>query len=177
VLRHLRRAELRDATALARRAFDSAEIEAEVHEMLELYFESGLESIPLNQQVREALPREYFAFVADGDPAQLVGITGLYRLGTWTWPGNLWLGWTAIDSDTQGQGAGTQMLELVMKIARERGAEFLKVETDADGPATSFYLKNGFVEEARLTRHYSSQMDAAIFSIDLSGLDAASPAT
>src|SRR5947208_1536559 len=98
--------------------------------MLSVYCRRGLVDVPLDRQPDEALPREYFTVViGERTEEQMVGISGLYRLGTWTWPGNLWLGWTAVDSPFQGLGAGTSTLRKVMNIARLRGAEWLKVET------------------------------------------------
>lgn len=133
--------------------------------MLRLYVASGLVGIPLTNQPDEALPREYFAIVGDdADPELIGGVTGLYRLGTWTWPGNLWLGWTAVAPTLQGRGVGTAALQAVIRLARTRGAERLKVETDLGGRATQFYKRNGFVEEARLIDHYGRSADTLVLS-------------
>jgi len=158
--------------AIGVRAFGSVRVGRELHLMLSVYCRSGLSDVPLDRQRDEALPREYFAAVADvGAGEQIIGISGIYRLGTWTWRGNLWLGWTAVDRGFQGQGVGTQTLRTVMRVARSRGAERLKVETEYGGRATDFYLKNGFVEEARLRAHYGSDLDAAVLSRTLADIE------
>lgn len=153
---------------IAALAFQSEGVAAEVRSTLELYVKRGLVGVPLNQQADEALPREYFAILRDEAAAELVaGITGLYLLGTWPWPGNLWLGWTAVDPAFQGHGVGSAALQAVMRVARSRGAERLKVETESGGRATGFYLHNGFAVEATLTAHYGRGADATILSRSL----------
>lgn len=149
---------------IARAAFDSDAVAEEVRSMLDLYVRSGLVGVPLTRQSAEALPREYFSIVLEGGAERIVGLTGLYRFGTWTWPGNLWLGWTAVAPELQGRGVGTAALGQVMRHAQARGAQRLKVETDAGGKAQKFYERNGFVEEGRLIAHYGRSADAVVLS-------------
>lgn len=164
-LRHLRPEDTAEVTSIAARAFDSPTIGATIQSMLGLYFLSGLEGRSVTEQPGEALPREYFAVTHDGGAGErVIGMTGLYRLGTWTWPGNLWLGWTAIDSPLQNQGFGTAMLRQIMEAAHVRGALRMTVETELGGRATGFYLRNGFVEAGRLVDHYGPGLDAAVLS-------------
>jgi GNAT superfamily N-acetyltransferase len=159
-------------TALAVRAFDSSEVGTDLRTMLDVYCAQGLVGVPLHRQSQEALPREYFAIVVgEGTAERIAGITGIYRFGTWTWPGNLWLGWTAVDRPLQSRGVGTTALHLVMRIARSRGGERLKVETAYGGRATLFYARNGFVEEARLRAHYAPDLDALVLSRGLDDIE------
>jgi GNAT superfamily N-acetyltransferase len=171
-LRPASRADVDTLETIAVRAFDSADVGSELRSMLLVYCQRGLVDVPLQRQSDEALPREYFAVVVgDGAAEQIIGITGIYLLGTWTWPGNLWLGWTAVDRPFQGQGVGTWTLGMVMRIARSKGGEWLKVETAYGGRATRFYRRNGFVEEARLRAHYAPDLDAAVLSRSLADVE------
>lgn len=164
-LRRLQRADVAVARALAERAFGSSDVGDDVQVVLEAYCRRGLADQRLTEQPDEALPREYYVVeLGDGD---VVAITGLYRLGTWTARENLWLGWTAVDAHQQGRGIGTALLADVVDLARERGAERLKVETELGGRATAFYVRNGFVEEARLRAHYAGNLDAVVLTRDL----------
>jgi GNAT superfamily N-acetyltransferase len=167
-LRALKPADVDVVVDICRQAFDSESVGAEVRSMLLLYCRRGIVGVPLTRQSEEALPREYFTIIVDdGSAERIVGITGIYRLGTWTWAGNLWLGWTAVEPSIQGLGIGGASLHAVMRIARSRGAERLKVETAYGSRSTGFYLRNGFVEEARLRAHYGPGVNAAILSRSL----------
>lgn len=163
-LAHLVAEDIEPVVEIARAAFASDAVADEVRSMLALYVQSGLAGVPLIEQSAQALPREYFTIVMDREPERIAGVTGLYRLGTWTWPGNLWLGWTAVAPELQGRGLGTAALEAVMRHAQASGAQRLKVETEAGGRAVRFYARNGFVEEARLIAHYGPSADAVVLS-------------
>jgi GNAT superfamily N-acetyltransferase len=149
----------------------------EVREQLEIYCGSGLDQIPLERQL-DGMPREYYAVCSGaGEQEQLVGVAGLYRLGLWTWSGVLWLGWFAIDTNRQRQGAGAAALEFLERFARARGAEVLKVETLAVGEAAGFYRKHGFADEAVLKCHYGAEYNALVLSKSLIGLEPLDPRT
>jgi GNAT superfamily N-acetyltransferase len=166
-LEHLVVQDIDRIVEIARAAFESDAVADEVRSMLDLYVQSELVGVPLTEQSAEALPREYFTILMDGEQDRIAGVTGLYRLGTWTWPGNLWLGWTAVAPELQGHGVGSAALAAVMRRARASGAQRLKVETDAGGRAQKFYARNGFVEEARLVAHYGPATDAVVLSRSL----------
>lgn len=80
--------------------------------------------------------------------------------GTW----NLYL--IAIHADHHRQGRGTALLNCVERLLAGRGQRLLLVETsgtkDFDYVRT-FYLNNGFEEEARIRDFYADGIDKVVF--------------
>jgi GNAT superfamily N-acetyltransferase len=161
-LRRLHREDIPTIARIAGDAFGSDSIRDEVGDELALYCDDGIEALSIRAQ-RHALPREYYVVLLDD---REIGLTGLYRFH-WAWEGEAWLGWTAIERLSQGQGVGSKMLAMVRTLAYEKGFRVLHVETARNGRARSFYLRNGFAECGIVPRHYGSDLDAAILSCDL----------
>lgn len=78
----------------------------------------------------------------------------------------------AVHPEHQGQGIGTQILQLTEQILGEQGERLLLVETSGtDGyeRTRAFYRKNGYEEEARLRDYYEAGDDKIIFRKSLVG--------
>ena len=174
-IRPLHRADIPPTREMVAAAFGSFELGDEVEHQLEVYCGCLLDSLRLEEQ-RDGLPREYYSIVqAVGAREQIVGLAGLYRFGLWTWEKIWWLGWFGISPEHQAAGLGGEALEFLMRLARYRGAELLKVETPAGGRAIQFYEKHGFHREAVLKHHYSADLDAEVLTRSLLDVDTTDP--
>ena len=174
-IRPMHRADIPATREMVAAAFSSFELGDEVEHQLEVYCGCLLDSLPLEEQ-RDGLPREYYSIVqVAGTKEHIVGLAGLYRFGLWTWEKIWWIGWFCISPDHQAAGLGGEALEFLMRLARSRGAELLKVETPAGGRAVQFYEKNGFHREAVLKQHYSADLDAEVLTRSLDGVNSVDP--
>lgn len=80
--------------------------------------------------------------------------------GTW----NLLL--IAVSPQSQGKGLGTLLVRFVESLLRAEEQRILLVETsglDTYRATRSFYLGNGFVEQARIPEYYSAGQDKVVF--------------
>ncbi len=77
-----------------------------------------------------------------------------------------WLGWTYVDRASRRQGIGAALLAHVLGELRARSARKLYLDTGARGyeAAVAFYLRHGFVEEARLPDYYAEGEDCLILA-------------
>ena len=85
--------------------------------------------------------------------------------GTW----NLYL--IAVHPDHQGQGHGAALVQHLETLLTNRGARILLVETSglpSFERTRMFYLKAGYVEEARISEFYQAGEDKVIFRKALS---------
>lgn len=79
-----------------------------------------------------------------------------------TW--SLW--WIVVDPSVQGQGHGAGLLRFVEADATERGGRVLFIETSGlprYEPTCRFYLKNGYVLNARLNDYYAEGDDMLVY--------------
>jgi ribosomal protein S18 acetylase RimI-like enzyme len=80
-----------------------------------------------------------------------------------TW--ELW--WIAVDRTQQGRGLGRVMLDHVEADVRRNGGRVLLIETSSlphYDPTRRFYLKNRYVEAARIPDFYADGDDKVIFA-------------
>lgn len=165
LLKSLRKSDMEEIIPICHRAFRSADIAREIREELEIYFASNLENTHLIEQPRELVPREYYSLTYTSPyPHRLAGLTGLYKLGRWSWSGALWLGWFALDPELHARGLGIAALELTLHTALLRGAHQVSVEAEADSQAARFYQANSFLRTGTLMNHYGPQCHAWIFT-------------
>ena len=59
-----------------------------------------------------------------------------------------------IDSDAQGAGLGTRLMEHIRKALVQEGMQFMVLLTDKQTPAESFYVKQGFETSAKTVFMY-----------------------
>ena len=76
--------------------------------------------------------------------------------------------WIIVHPDWRGKGAGTALLKHMEGFLRREGggARLILAETsgvESYGPARSFYLKNGFCEEARIKDFYKQGDDIIVY--------------
>lgn len=75
--------------------------------------------------------------------------------------------WIAVHDDFRGQGIGKQLMHETEDAVRKLKGRKIYIETasrDQYIPTQQFYLKNGYIIEARLTDYYSPGDDKLIFS-------------
>jgi GNAT superfamily N-acetyltransferase len=80
--------------------------------------------------------------------------------GTW----QLW--WIVVQNDLQGKGLGGRMLKHVEKHALELGGRVLFIETSSQekyDPTRKFYLKYGYLLEARMRGFYAAGDDMMVY--------------
>jgi ribosomal protein S18 acetylase RimI-like enzyme len=80
--------------------------------------------------------------------------------GTW----QLW--WIVVQNDLQGKGLGGRMLKQVEKHALELGGRVLFIETSSQkkyDPTRKFYLKYGYLLEARMRGFYAAGDDMMVY--------------
>ena len=80
--------------------------------------------------------------------------------GTW----QLW--WIVVQNDLQGKGLGGRMLKQVEKHALELGGRVLFIETSSQekyDPTRQFYLKYGYLLEARMRGFYAAGDDMMVY--------------
>jgi ribosomal protein S18 acetylase RimI-like enzyme len=105
----------------------------------------------------EALAKRITELIGAGETVVLVarpGPAGLavlrFRPSIWT-PGlECYLAELYVAPERRGQGIGTAILEAVLRIARERGADYIDLNTSEDDEAARhLYEKFGFVNRER----------------------------
>ncbi|NES23965.1 MAG: GNAT family N-acetyltransferase [Symploca sp. SIO3E6] len=140
------------AIAEAISLFSPQELE-ELGGMLTEYFDSA----PPNGALRD----QFWLTYDDGEP---VGVAYYapepYADGTW----NLYF--IAVHPSRQGEGIGTKLLRYVEQMLAERGERILLVETSGlpnFERTRSFYRKQGYDEEARISEFYKEGDDKVIF--------------
>ena len=75
--------------------------------------------------------------------------------------------WIAVDPSSKGTGLAAEILRRTEESARNRSGTYLYAETSSTPQyeaARRFYLKNGFVEAARLKDFYKKGDDKVIYS-------------
>lgn len=79
--------------------------------------------------------------------------------------------WMAVDPKRHGSGTGKELLEHCEKFVRARNGMKIIAETSSlpmYDRTRGFYMKHGFVEEARIKNYYSVGDDLVIFTKQLS---------
>jgi GNAT superfamily N-acetyltransferase len=75
--------------------------------------------------------------------------------------------WIAVDPSSKGTGLAAEILDKTEDAVRKRGGTHLYAETSSTPhyeAARRFYLKNGFIEAARLKDFYKKGDDKVIYS-------------
>lgn len=170
VIRGMREQDITALRDVLGRAFESPRLGERVAGDFTAYCRLGENTQLLEEQVDLASPAEHWA-VEEVTTGRLVGTVGLYRF-RWAWSKSLWLGWLALDPEYQKLGLGRAMVETAMRVARGKGAEVLKVETDRGGAAIAFYEALGFSLEGVISQHYGAGADAVVLSCDLANVEA-----
>jgi RimJ/RimL family protein N-acetyltransferase len=85
----------------------------------------------------------YCIVYLDGTP---IGVTGIYSYNEY--PNDAWLGWFGILEKYRKSGYGGKVLDMTIKIAKEKGYENFRIYTDeyADD-AHKLYESRGFIKE------------------------------
>jgi len=74
--------------------------------------------------------------------------------------------WIAVDSDFQKQGVGSKLLVFLEEAVRTRGGRIILADTSTIPhyeKTQKFYLKNGFIEAARISDYYHPGNDRITF--------------
>ena len=87
----------------------------------------------------------YKAFVAELDDS-IVGIVYIMQYAPWGVAGEqFWIQGIAVRDDMQGKGIGTKLLEHIEKFGREKGVEYITLNTGFKRTAAhAFYERNGY---------------------------------
>lgn len=110
--------------------------------------------------------REYLLWRCEG---RIRGLVGLHCY-IWGPPGNVWLGWFAVDPDLHGQGAGGRLIDAAQDLAAERGYKKFFVETyesDTFAKARRFYRRKGFTRLGRIEKYLPDGEAMVVFGKDL----------
>jgi len=85
------------------------------------------------------------AFVAELDN-RIVGFVYIMQCSPWSVDGDyFWIQGIAIKSDMQGKGIGTKLLEHIEKYGKEKGVEYITLNTGVKRiDAHAFYERNGY---------------------------------
>ena len=78
--------------------------------------------------------------------------------------------WMAVDPGRYGGGASKELVEHCEEFVRARNGKKIIAETsslESYGRTRAFYMKHGFVEEARIRNYYSVGDDLVIFTKQL----------
>jgi len=87
----------------------------------------------------------YKAFVAEWEN-NVVGIVYIMQYAPWGVEGEqFWIQGIAVKDDMQGKGIGTKLLEHIEKYAREKGVDYITLNTGFKRTAAhAFYERNGY---------------------------------
>jgi len=110
--------------------------------------------------------RAYFTAHLDG---KIAGIIGLHRY-IWGPQDTAWLGWFAVDPDFHGQKIGYNLMNEVIKHARNSGYRRLLVETYSDEDfekARKFYERYGFKVVGNINDYIRDGVNMVVFGLDL----------
>lgn len=80
--------------------------------------------------------------------------------------------WMAVDVRLHGRGVGRELMEHCFDMVASRGGKKIIAETSSQESydrTRAFYVKRGFVEEARIRNYYSPGDDLVIYTKNLQG--------
>lgn len=114
-----------------------------------------------------------YRFVVAADPTDAARVLGYACFGTTPLTkGTCDLYWIAVDPTLHGGGIGRALLDEVERVLREDGQHQLVIETSSRAdyePTRAFYLRVGYVEEARVRDFYARGDDKVFYVKRLAG--------
>lgn len=117
-----------------------------------------------------------YEFSESAEPTDLWGyfdkniLVAVAGLGSEISPKKVWLGYLAVMPSYQGSGLGTEALQFIEQVAKQRRYKWILVET-YDNPlfekALKFYKKHGYIKVGTLADYLEDDSDIIYFRKNL----------